>query len=72
MTEVWKNFPVIGRRSFSKYEVSSLGKIRNKKSGCVFSDRPNSAGYVCNTFLDDKGKSKKNVCSCYSGQSFSW
>ncbi len=54
--EEWKNFPMVDGRNFSKYEVSSLGKIRNKKSGWVFSDRPNSAGYVRNGFLNDEGK----------------
>ena len=56
--EEWRNFPVIHGRSFSKYEVSSLGRIRNKESGCIFSTKPNSGNYVCNGFIDDKGKSK--------------
>ncbi len=59
MTEEWRNFPVIGGRSFSKYEVSSLGQRRNKISGWVFSVKPNSAGYVCNTFVSDEGNSKE-------------
>ncbi len=58
--EEWKNFPMIGGKSFSKYEVSSLGQIRNKKSGYIFSDRPNSAGYVCNKFIDDE-RNEKNI-----------
>ena len=57
--EEWRNFPVIDGRKFSKYEVSSLGQIRNKRSGWVFSDRPDSSGYVYNTFYDDKGKLKR-------------
>ena len=56
--EVWKDFPIIGGRSFSKYEVSSLGQRRNKKSGIVFSDKPSSSGYVYNKFLDDEGNPK--------------
>ena len=56
--EEWKNFPVIDGRSFSKYEVSSLGRIRNKKSGYIFSDLPSSAGYVVSIFYDDEGKTK--------------
>ena len=53
-----ENFPNMDGRSFSKYEVSSLGQIRNKRSGHVFSDLPDSEGYVQNTFCDDKGKTK--------------
>jgi hypothetical protein len=52
--EEWRNFPVIGGRSFSKYEVSSLGQIRNKKSGYIFSSKPKNTGYICNTFCDDE------------------
>ncbi len=57
--EEWKNFPVIDGMNFSKYEVSSLGQRRNKKSGYIFSTKPDSSGYVCNEFRDDKGKSKR-------------
>ena len=55
----WKNFPVIDGRSFSKYEVSSLGQIRNKKTKYVFSVKPSSFGYVRGNFPDDDGKIKK-------------
>jgi hypothetical protein len=57
--EEWRNFPEIDGRSFSKYEVSSLGQIRNKESGYIFSDKPDSKGYIRNSFLDDNGNSKK-------------
>nr|QBK85750.1 MAG: HNH endonuclease [Marseillevirus LCMAC101] len=56
--EKWKDFPVIHGRSFSKYEVSSLGRIRNRESGYIFSTKPKDDRYVCNSFLDDEGKSK--------------
>ena len=56
--EEWRNFPVIGKRSYSKYEVSSLGRTRNKKSMVVFSDKPNDEGYVKNKFYDDEGNRK--------------
>ncbi len=59
MTEKWKNLPVINGKSFSKYEVSSLGQIRNKKSGRVLSDKPRNSGYVFNTFYDDEGNEIK-------------
>ena len=58
MTEKWKNFSVIDGIKFSKYEVSSLGRIRNKKFRYIFSDLPNCAGYICNEFCDDEGKYK--------------
>ncbi len=59
MVEEWKHFPAIGGRSFSKYEVSSLGQIRNKKTGWIFSVRPDASGYVRNEFVDDEGNSIK-------------
>nr|QBK85565.1 MAG: HNH endonuclease [Marseillevirus LCMAC101] len=54
--EEWKDFPVIGGRNFSKYEVSSLGKIRNKETKWNFSVEPDSDGYIRNTYRDDEGK----------------
>nr|QBK86138.1 MAG: HNH endonuclease [Marseillevirus LCMAC101] len=59
MADDWKNFPVINGKSFSKYEVSSMGQIRNKKSGYVFSNHPDSSGYVYNNFHDDEGNTKR-------------
>nr|QBK86085.1 MAG: HNH endonuclease [Marseillevirus LCMAC101] len=56
--EEWKNFPMIHGMSFSKYEASSLGRIRNKKTGYIFSSKPDSAGYVRSDFVDDEGKRK--------------
>ena len=56
--EKWKDFPVICGRKFSKYEVSSLGSVRNKRSGHISSTNPNYNGYVRNGFLDDEGNSK--------------
>ena len=35
--EEWRNLPIIKGKSFSRYEVSSLGQIRNKKTGVVIS-----------------------------------
>ena len=58
-TEEWRDFPLIGGRSFSEYEVSSLGQIRNKKTGYIFSAIPESSGYVRNEFRDDKGNEIK-------------
>ena len=54
--EEWRNFSDINGRSFSKYEVSSLGQIRDRNSGYILSDKPTSSGYVRYTVLDDEGK----------------
>ena len=35
--EEWRNLQIIKGKSFSRYEVSSLGQIRNKKTGAVIS-----------------------------------
>nr|QBK85735.1 MAG: HNH endonuclease [Marseillevirus LCMAC101] len=58
MTEKWENFPTIDGRSFSKYEVSSLGQVRNKESGYIFSNRPGPTGYIRKQFYDDEGNNK--------------
>lgn len=59
MTEEWKDVPNINSKAFSKYEVSSLGKIRNKKTGYTLSTKPDVGGYVRNGFYDDEGKIQK-------------
>ena len=56
--EEWKNFPIIDGKIFSKYEVSSIGQIRNKNSGYIFSSKSNSSGYIRNPFFNDEGNSK--------------
>ena len=56
--EKWKNFPMIEGRSYSKYEVSSLGQIRNKMSGYVFSAKPGIDGYIHGKVRDDEGNSR--------------
>ena len=57
--EEWRDFPLIDGRKFSKYEVSSLGQRRNKESGHIFSNKPDSAGYISNEFGYGGGKYKK-------------
>ena len=59
MTEEWRNVPMINSKKFSKYEVSSLGQIRNKNTGYTLSTKPDSGGYVRNGFYDDEGKIQK-------------
>ncbi len=56
--EKWRNFPMIGGSIFSKYEVSSLGRTRNKGTMYISVIKPKSSGYVCNDFYNDKGISK--------------
>ncbi len=68
--EEWRNFPVIHGRSFSKYEVSSLGQIRNKESGYIFSANPTDAGYICNKFLDDEGESENILAHIIIARTF--
>ncbi len=53
--EEWKNVPIINGRSFLNYEASSLGRIRNKNTKYIFSNKPNVAKYVRNGFTDDEG-----------------
>ena len=53
--EEWKNLPAIQGRSFSKYEVSSLGQTRNKRSGYIFHSKPNYDGYISHSLHDDEG-----------------
>jgi hypothetical protein len=51
--EEWRNLPE--NLLLSKYQVSSLGRIKNVKSGHILSTKSNKGGYVCCTlFLDDK------------------
>ena len=65
--EEWKNLPVmfvtnkaahfgssVGK-SFSKYEASSLGQIRNKRTKYILSSKSSDSGYICNSFYDDGG-----------------
>ncbi len=56
--EEWKNVPVIHGRSFSKYEASSLGQIRNKKSRYILSTKSIRSCYISNDLCDDEGNSK--------------
>lgn len=46
MTEVWKKLP--NNLNLSRYQVSSLGRIKNKHTGYVFKTKPRKTnGYIC-------------------------
>ena len=50
--EEWRELPA--DLLLSKYQISNLGKIRNKKNNYVLSQKPRSDGYVANgLFLDN-------------------
>jgi hypothetical protein len=53
MNEQWKNIP-----NFSKYEISSLGNIRNKKTLRYLKLRLNHSGYVNICIINDDKKTK--------------
>ena len=56
--EEWKNVPIIHGRSFSKYEVSSSGQIRNKKTRYILSTKSFRSGYISNDLCDDEANSR--------------
>ena len=60
--EEWRDIPSINGKCFDKYEVSSSGQIKNKKSGHIFSNKPNNAGYVRNPYRDNDG-AKWSMCA---------
>ena len=52
-TEVWKQY------LDTKYEVSNLGNVRNKKTKAVLSQADTGNGYLCVGLQIDKGVYKK-------------
>ncbi len=52
--EIWKDLPQ--KINLSRYEVSSLGRIRNKKSGYVSKRKPKPSGYIQITLTRDDKK----------------
>lgn len=53
--EVWK--PVVGFES--KYEVSSFGNVRNKRTGRYLHQTPNTSGYLRVQLYNKNGKGQK-------------
>ena len=53
MKEVWKTIP-----GYSKYEASTLGRIRNKKSGRPCKQHLKNSGYLNVKIYDDNGNNK--------------
>lgn len=50
--EVWKDLP--NDLMLSKYEISTLGNLRNKRTQYILSNKPRKDGYITrNLFLDD-------------------
>jgi HNH endonuclease/NUMOD4 motif len=51
--EEWRKLPE--ELQLSKYQVSSLGRIKNVKTGHILSSKPRKDGYIgCSLFLDNK------------------
>jgi hypothetical protein len=65
MTELWKNIP-----NFSRYEISSLGNIRNKKTSKFLKLRLNHSGYVCLCIINDQDKQKGVLVHRLVGEAF--
>lgn len=56
--EEWRQLPV--ELQLSKYQVSSLGRIKNIGTEHILSTKPNNYGYVCcNLYLDNN--TRKNL-----------
>jgi hypothetical protein len=51
--EIWKTIP-----SFSNYEVSNLGRIRNKKTGGFIKGSATRKGYLRTRLRNDQGEHK--------------
>ena len=57
--EIWKEIPK--EMALSKYLISSLGRIKNKRMNHIHSQKPQSNGYDKKTLYIDNGKNK---CFC--------
>lgn len=53
--EIWKVVP-----GFSRYEASTFGRLRNKKTKKLMSDRAKDGGYINNSLINDDNKEKKS------------
>lgn len=65
MIEYWVNIP-----NFSRYEISSLGNIRNKKTTKYLKLRLNHTGYVCLCIINDQDKQKSILVHRLVGEAF--
>lgn len=65
MDEQWKNI-----HNFSRYEISSLGNIRNKNTLKYLKLRLNHAGYVCLCIINDQDKQKSVLVHRLVGEAF--
>jgi hypothetical protein len=58
--EEWREIPT--ELLLSKYQISNLGRIKNKRTQYILSQNPRKDGYVSNTlFLDDNTQKSKIV-----------
>ena len=65
MNEQWKNI-----ENFSRYEISSLGNIRNKTTQKYFKLRLNISGYVQICLINDENITKSVCAHRLVGKSF--
>lgn len=65
MNEQWKNI-----ENFSRYEISSLGNIRNKNTRKYLKLKLNSTGYVQINLINDENKTKSVLIHRLVGKSF--
>lgn len=56
MEEIW--IDIYPELKLSQYQVSSFGRIKNKKSNYIFNPKPRKDGYLCGRFLVDNEKNK--------------
>lgn len=52
--ELWKTVP-----NFTRYEASTFGRLRNKKTRNLMSERAIDGGYVNNSLINDQNVEKK-------------
>lgn len=54
MEEEWRDIAI--ELGFSRYQVSSLGRLRNKKTMRISQAKPNQGGYIRVALVHDSGK----------------
>lgn len=63
MDEIW--IDVYPELKLSQYQVSSFGRIKNKKFNYIFNPKPRRDGYLCARFLVDNDNGNKLLKSFY-------
>lgn len=67
--EIWKDVPEVFNLR-NKYEISSLGKLRNKTTNKLLSLKPNCDGYVKKTLRLNNNKLKSFYCHIIVAKTF--